>query len=116
MRYDIMMMWSDEKPPGTGIFEDLREAGAVDVLRNGTVQAGGAVFFTTYATLPIPATTAKAFANVLLNKYDLEVVELTWNPPDFVWAFYNWCLTHNFQGVVDAMTNLIEKVSQRWLR
>lgn len=116
MRYDITLMWSDEKPPGPGIFEDLRKAGARDILRNGSIKSGGLVYFTTYATLNHPPAAALAFSETLYQKYDLEVVELTWNPPDFMWSISNWCLEHNFRSVVDAFNNLIETVSARYLR
>lgn len=116
MRYDIMMTWSQDKAPGPSLFQELREVGAYDVLRNGTTQAGGVVYFTAYATLDSDTTFAKALTRDMYSRYDLDIVELTWNPPDFLWAIANWALAHNFRTCVDAHNTLIEEVSKRWLR
>lgn len=115
MRYDIMLMWSDEKPPGPGIFEDLREIGAQNILRNGSIKTNK-VYFTTYATVDSSIEEAHQLSARLYDKYDLEVVELTWNPPDWMWSISNWCLEHSFRSVVDAFTRLIEAVSNWLLR
>lgn len=116
MRFDIMMTWAQDKGPGPQLFQELRDLGGYDVLRNGTIKTGGAVYFTAYATFDGTPKFAKALTEDLYKRYDLDIVEVTWNPPEFIWTIAGWALDHNFSIIVDAHQNLMEWVSNRWLR
>lgn len=116
MQYDIMLTWSQDKAPGPSLFQKLRDVGAEDVLRNGSIRTGDQVYFTAYATINSPIPFAHDLQNFLYDKYDLDIVEVTWNPPNWMWAIANWCLAHNFRRCVDTHNRLIEWVSNQWLR
>jgi hypothetical protein len=116
MRTDIMMTWRNDKPPGPSLFQDLRSVGGYDITRNGNTKVGEVVFFTAYATVNLSAANTRQLADDLYTKYDLDIVELTWNPPDFLWAVAEWCMEHRFNKCVDTFNNIIEAVSNRFLR